>query len=121
VQSELLPYLLLSECAERFYSKPRGYAGDFHSIELMYRNRPSGVGRLGPLVDECFLNEPPTVAARNRRALLSNEIASEVAARPEGPVRIASLASGPAAEVFDAFAALADPGRLEAHLVDIDL
>src|SRR5580704_1365193 len=35
VRAEMLPYLLLSENGERWYSKPRGYAGDFLSIAQM--------------------------------------------------------------------------------------
>src|SRR5262249_38250594 len=45
LQREILPYLLLTGTAERFYSKPRGYAGDFFTIELMYENMPKGTGR----------------------------------------------------------------------------
>jgi hypothetical protein len=42
IQRELLPYLLLTENGERWYAKPRGYAGDFLSIEWIYRNRAGG-------------------------------------------------------------------------------
>ena len=51
VQAELLPYLLLSRNAERWYAKPRGYAGDFLSIAWIYDNQPAGVGRIGPALD----------------------------------------------------------------------
>jgi len=40
IQSDLLPYLLLTNTAERWYSKPRGYAGDFLSIHEIYQNVP---------------------------------------------------------------------------------
>ena len=36
-------FLLLTETADRFYSKPRGYAGDFMTIEMIYRNQPDGL------------------------------------------------------------------------------
>lgn len=121
VQADLLPHLLLSETAERWYSKPRGYAGDYFSIELMYRNQPTGIGRLGPLIDEWMLESPPTRAARNRRGLLSSEILAEIRAHPGEETLVTTLASGPAAEVLDAFSRLEDPSRLKAHLVDIDL
>ncbi len=39
VQSDLLPYMLLTNTAERWYSKPRGYAGDFLTIHHMYENQ----------------------------------------------------------------------------------
>jgi SAM-dependent methyltransferase len=122
LQSELRPYLMLSENADRWYSKPRGYAGDFMTIELMYRNKPSGTGRLGALIDRCFLELPPPRAARNRRTILSKEImaAVERAKAKNRPARIASLACGPAREMFDVFEQLPDPNLMQCTLVDMD-
>ena len=120
VQQEFLPHLLTAENAERYYSKPRGYAGDFFTIERMYENQPAGIGRLGPVVDSCFLEAPSARAVRNRRGLLCREILDEVARHPDRPTRVTSLACGPAREVFDAFERLDDKGRLIATLVDID-
>ena len=120
-QVELLPYLMLAESAERFYSKPRGYAGDYWSIELMYRNVPTGTGRIGPLIDRCFLEAPPCAAVRNRRGLLAEEISAIIMQRDGAPAAVTSLACGPAAEVFDVLASLEDPGRVRFTLLDIDL
>src|SRR5262245_45900553 len=50
IQSDLLPYLLLTNTAERWYSKPRGYAGDFLSIHQIYQNLPEGRGRIGSVL-----------------------------------------------------------------------
>ncbi len=119
LKTELLPYLLLTQTAERFYSKPRGYAGDFFTIECIYRNEPSGSGRLGPLLDECFLDGYPAKAVRNRRGLLADEIRRTVR-ETSGEVRIASLACGPAREVFDVFETMDDADRLNVTLLDID-
>ncbi len=71
---ELLPYLLLTRSAERMYRKPRGYAGDFLTIEWMYANEPGGAGELGKLLDRCFLNQPAAQAVRHRRELLKDEL-----------------------------------------------
>src|SRR5262245_20888331 len=62
MQCELLPYLLLTHTAERWYAKPRGYAGDFMMIEEMYRNQPAGIGRVGALIDRCWLDVPAAIA-----------------------------------------------------------
>ena len=70
VQQELLPYLFLTTNGERWYSKPRGYAGDFLTIEQVYGDTPSGFGRLGALLDRCLLDCPPPLAVRNRRGAL---------------------------------------------------
>lgn len=122
LQQEMLPYILLAETAERFYSKPRGYAGDFWTIELMYRNEPRGSGPLGRLIDQCFLETAAVRAVRDRPALLTEEIRKAAESRQGPTTKITSLACGPARELFDAFAALpGDPSELEANLLDIDL
>src|SRR5262249_40105946 len=120
LQREILPFMLLTKTTERFYSKPRGYAGDFLTIERIYQNRAAGVGRIGPLLDRCFLNTAAAKAIRNRRALMAKEIMKTVQTRT-GVTHVSSLACGPAREVFDVFRQLDDPRRLQTSLVDIDL
>jgi SAM-dependent methyltransferase len=88
---------------------------------MIYANRPCGTGRIGPIVDRLFLDTPPARAVRNRCALLAGEIVATVRAKGAGPARVTCLASGPAREVFDAFAALDDREALSATLLDIDL
>jgi extracellular factor (EF) 3-hydroxypalmitic acid methyl ester biosynthesis protein len=121
LQNEMLPYVLTTETAERFYSKPRGYAGDYLAIHKIYQNQPVGTGRLGPIVDRMFLETPPSIAVRNRRKLLANEIVSSVNAKSMGTLNVLCMASGPATEVFDAFSTLKDKSRLKVTLMDIDL
>lgn len=99
-QRELLPYLAMTFAAERTYSKPRGYAGDYYTIELIYQNNPAGTGRLGALVDECFHRLPASNAVRNRRPLMAEEIARILASVPV-PAHVLSMACGPAKEVQD--------------------
>jgi extracellular factor (EF) 3-hydroxypalmitic acid methyl ester biosynthesis protein len=119
---EVLPYLLLAQTAERWYSKPRGYAGDFMTIEQFYQNQPKGTGRIGTILDRCFLELPTANAVRNRRLLLVDEIRSTLSQKENGDVtRVSSLASGPAREIFDVFQQLDDPGKLYVTLVDVDL
>jgi len=122
IKLEMLPYVLQAHIAERMYSKPRGYAGDYLTIQEIYKNEPSGTGRIGPLLDRCFLNEPAARAVRNRRKLLTAEILKVIQGRAANSrARVTSVACGPAAEVFDAFEKLDDPSALFATLVDIDL
>lgn len=120
VQREILPYLMLTENGERWYAKPRGYAGDFFSIERIYENVGRGTGRLGPLLDRCFLDMPAAQAVRNRRGLLREEVEKTIAGKAEGAAKVTSLACGPARELFDCFDALPDPSRLHATGIDID-
>jgi extracellular factor (EF) 3-hydroxypalmitic acid methyl ester biosynthesis protein len=121
LQHEMLPYVLTTEVAERFYSKPRGYAGDYLAIHGIYKNIPGGSGRLGPMMDRMFLDAPPAIAVRNRKALFAREILADIRNKPAGPLKVLCLASGPASEVFDAFASIDDKTRLRVTLMDIDL
>ncbi len=119
VDQEFHPYVLLTRLVERIRNKPRGYAGDYLTIEWIYRDEPGGSGALGPLLDRLFLDRPAAQAVRNRRGLLAEEIrASREAA--EGAARITSLACGPAEELFDVFAELQDKALLNATLIDVD-
>jgi SAM-dependent methyltransferase len=121
VRSEMLPFLLLTRSGERSYSRPRGYAGDFLTIAEYYENQPTGTGRVGALLDRCFLDSPGVLAVQNRRQLLVEEILRTVNSKPaDEPVYVTSLACGPAAEIFDVFAQLDDPSRLHVTLIDMD-
>ena len=121
VKIELLPYLLSANIADRIYSKPRGYAGDFLTIHKIYQDEASGTGRVGALMDRCFLDAPAGQAVRNRRGLLMEEILEAMGAHGEGRARVLSIACGPAAEVFDVFERLDDVSMLDATLLDIDI
>jgi hypothetical protein len=120
LQREFLPYLLLTRTAERFYSKPRGYAGDFLTIDIIYANEPAGTGRLGPALDRTFLNTRASKAVRNRRGLLAEEIGAALDRAGE-TAHVTSLACGPAAELFDVYERLENPRRLKTSLIDIDM
>lgn len=120
LQHSVLPLILLSESADRFYSKPRGYAGDYLSILKLYENQPKGSARMGALIDECWLTEPAAQAVRNRRPLMKNLIEQVISSNLKSPTQITSMACGPAAEVFDVYDCLEDKTKLQCHLIDID-
>ncbi len=119
VREALLPWLKRTRLARRAWEKPLGYAGDPVVIAWIYEGRGGGTGPVGTLFDQCFLDAAPGRAVRNRRRLLVEQIRHAVAASG-GHARITSLASGPAAEVFDALAELEHPERVRFTLVDID-
>ena len=39
-------------------AKPRGYAGDYLTIQKIYQDEAGGIGHLGPLMDRAFLDQP---------------------------------------------------------------
>jgi hypothetical protein len=112
--------MLLSDNAERWYAKPRGYAGDYLTIARIYENEARGRGRTGPLLDRCFLRMPAVRAVQNRKSLLVREIERTIQARAGDRAKVASLACGPAHEIFDVYATLPDPMVLRSTLIDID-
>jgi CRP-like cAMP-binding protein/SAM-dependent methyltransferase len=122
LQREMRPFITLSENADRWFSKPRGYAGDYYTIELIYRDVPKGKGRVGLVFDSFFLDMPPVRAVRNRRGVLSREIMATVAQAREKrqTARVCSFACGPAREIFDVFEKLEHQDDLLATLIDLD-
>ena len=120
IQKQLLPFIALADTAYRFYSKPRGYAGDYLTIWKLYHAPPSGTGRIGALIDSCFLSQPAAVAVRNRRRLMTDLIYRTVQGNCEPVSFVTSLACGPAQELFDVFDRPGLRVRLKCHAVDID-
>lgn len=120
LQERFLPHFIRADGPRRFYEKPRGYAGDAQSIEMIYDNVPSGDGAIGRMLDECFLAQPAAAAVRNRRGLLADQIRTAVERNDGGTTRIASLACGPARELFDVLEHADFADAVEATCVDMD-
>jgi extracellular factor (EF) 3-hydroxypalmitic acid methyl ester biosynthesis protein len=122
VFKEMFPYLVRSRIFERAYYKPKGYAGDFYTIELIYRNQPEGDGKLGRLIDGFLLQEVPSRAVRGRRNLLHHYLDRLCRERLDGhgKIRIMNLACGPCRELFDLITHSGYDARIDALCVDID-
>jgi extracellular factor (EF) 3-hydroxypalmitic acid methyl ester biosynthesis protein len=120
---ELFPYFMRSRFAERAYFKPKGYAGDYLMMEMIYRNEPEGDGKLGVILDRWYLNTSAARAVRGRRELLSGSLEQACAERVEStdPIRIMNLACGSNRELFDFLARCKQTEKIEAICVDADL
>lgn len=119
VHGEAYPYLGLSTLIDRSYTKPRGYAGDFLTLQMVYDDEPDGVRRLGPYIDRWFLGIPASCAVKNRRQLLRDLIVDTARVADDRTIAITSLACGPAREIFDIFAETGHP-EIDATCLDID-
>ncbi|MDP7022373.1 MAG: class I SAM-dependent methyltransferase family protein [Candidatus Krumholzibacteria bacterium] len=120
-RTRYLPYIMKTGLAKRALEKPLGYAGDYLTIELFYRNEPAGEGIVGNTLDRCFLDLPACNAVRNRRRLLSRQIERSLElTTPGSTTRVTSLACGPAREVFDFFEKTPEKHSLEFTLLDMD-
>jgi extracellular factor (EF) 3-hydroxypalmitic acid methyl ester biosynthesis protein len=117
---DTFPSFMLSRFNDRAFTRPRGYAGDYATIEMLYDDVADGAGRLGPLNDPWTLELPAARAVKNRRTVLAEAI-RQVAAEWPGTesLHVTSLAAGPARELFDV---LTSPDALNmlATCVDID-
>ncbi len=122
VFKEFFPYFMRSRLAERVYYKPKGYAGDFMMMEMIYRNRPEGDGKLGLIMDGWFLNSPAADAVRGRRKLLADRITqiSREKIDHQDKIRIMNLACGSNRELFDFLSRFERTESVEALCIDID-
>jgi extracellular factor (EF) 3-hydroxypalmitic acid methyl ester biosynthesis protein len=116
---ETSPYFHLSRTLDRCYAKPRGYAGDYLTLEMMYNDEAGGDRRLGSYVDRWALDTPAARAVKNRRRLLADIITAVAAENQNHRVQVTSVASGPARELFDALRSH-HTRELRATCVDID-
>jgi hypothetical protein len=120
---EIYPVIMKSRFADRAYTKPKGYAGDFMMMEMLYQNTPDGDGKLGIVIDHWCLSTPSAQAVRNRKKLLSRKIKTicdEKKENQNGPIHIMNLACGPNRELFDFLYQCDYSERIDATCVDID-
>lgn len=120
---ELFPYFMRSRFAERAYFKPKGYAGDYLMMEMIYRNQPEGDGKLGVMLDRWYLGTSAAKAVRGRRDLLGVSLQEACDERLEStdPIRIMNLACGSNRELFDFLSHCKYTEKIEAICVDADL
>jgi extracellular factor (EF) 3-hydroxypalmitic acid methyl ester biosynthesis protein len=123
VFKEIFPYYMRSRFAERAYYKPRGYAGDYVLMEMIYNQEPDGDGKVGKLIDRWFLNTSAARAVRGRRELLSNLLEKYAGEKrqDEAPFRVMNLACGSNRELFDFLSRFKRTELIEAVCVDADL
>jgi hypothetical protein len=100
-QELLGPIFAKSPFLDRARRKPRGYAGDYLTIQMMYDSVPAGANAFALGIDAWALSQPCPQAVRNRPALVNAMIAGLGARFPGQTLSVTSLGSGPAAEVFD--------------------
>ncbi len=91
--------LYKSPFAHRTLTKPRGYAGDFEMMNLIYRKENIGETLFGRCVENAFLQHPEPQAVRNRVHYLAARVLKAVETTQAKKIKIMSVASGPAMEV----------------------
>ncbi|HET9552046.1 MAG TPA: class I SAM-dependent methyltransferase [Anaeromyxobacteraceae bacterium] len=113
--------ILASEFIKRSNLKPRGYAGDAEMMRMIYEHRPVGRFLFNQLMHLHPVSHPAAEAVRYRRSVVPAALREVLAARPaSSPVRVFSVASGPAWELQDVFLAEEDASRISVVLLDQD-
>lgn len=118
----LKDYIFSSPFAERSFSKPLGYAGDFEMMNLIYRNESLGIDLFSRCMEHAMQLHPEPQAVRNRASFLEEKIRSIVETLKRPQIRILSVACGPAFEVqkFIANTPNSTLEKIHFHLLDQD-
>ena len=117
---ETFRLVMLSATMARCYAKPRGFPDDYETMAAIYVDEPEGDDWLGPLIDRWFLNQPICQSRRASRDLMRTTLTQLAAQRPgDQECKIASLASGAAAELLDLCDA-PEGAHVRATCIDMD-
>lgn len=99
IRNQLAPLVYGAPFANRAFYKPRGYAGDYEMMNHLYRNELVGKTLFDQTMHKYFIDEPAGVAVKNRGHYLYQKIKGLIETNPNKPLKILSVASGPAMEV----------------------
>jgi extracellular factor (EF) 3-hydroxypalmitic acid methyl ester biosynthesis protein len=83
-QEQTHPWFSQSNFAYRARVWPRGYAGDFETLEAIYQGCPLLNSGFGLYLDSYFLSFRLVVAARGRLVKLIDLLAAALCSRPAG-------------------------------------
>jgi hypothetical protein len=118
LRHHLHPYILNCPFVLRAYSKPLGYAGDYETINMLFRDGFVGQNLFAKMVNAWALSHPIAQAYRSRSAIFAEAMASSDNLRYH-PARVRVLATGASFE--DIRASLARPTpRLRAEITILD-
>jgi extracellular factor (EF) 3-hydroxypalmitic acid methyl ester biosynthesis protein len=101
-QRHLHALLMQSPWMHRARHKPLGYPGDYEVMNGLYGRHFSGATLFAKALNLSFVSTPAAEAVRTRKDLLKQQLSELLdAAQPNKPIRILSIAAGPAQEVFE--------------------
>jgi hypothetical protein len=104
-------FLMQSPGLHRARHKPFGYPGDYELMNFMYGDEFVGATLFARAVQLAFNQTRAAQAVRCRKDLVKAELKKLIAARADGrrPIRILSIAAGPARELVEMFQELGPP------------
>jgi extracellular factor (EF) 3-hydroxypalmitic acid methyl ester biosynthesis protein len=121
-RKQLWSYILCSPFMARTNLKPLGYAGDYRMMQMIYSKALEGESTFGKLMHYHPMQHPGAQAVCSRRNLVARIIRDRLEKNtgPSEPVRILSVASGPAFELQDILRSPEDCPRCRFFLLDQD-
>ncbi len=105
-QRYLDAYFMKAPWMHRARTKPLGYPGDYEVMNHIYGRRLQGRTLIGQAINYATLHSPAARAVRNRKDMLKFEMkraCERLSAQGdiETPIKILSVAAGPAQETFE--------------------
>lgn len=121
-RKQIWNYLMCSPFSARANLKPRGYAGDSEMMSMIYANEYLGDSTFGKIMHKHPLEHPTASAVRNRRRMIANRISelSKDIDTSTHPIKVLSVACGPAFEIQDIITSPEDGMRYHYVLFDQD-
>lgn len=116
-------FLLQSPWMHRARYKPLGYPGDFEVMNFVYERNFEGPTLFAKALSYAFLQTKAALAVKFRKDLMKRELRAliERHAGSTRPVRILSIAAGPAQELYELLSELKElPAPVEIVLFDQD-
>lgn len=112
-QRMLNEWLMQAPFMKRAFSKPLGYPGDFEVMRFLYERHFEGTSLFAKAMHHAVVMTRAGDAVRDRKDMLKSRFAAQLnapgAASRGRPTRIASIAAGPALEIFEALQELREP------------
>jgi extracellular factor (EF) 3-hydroxypalmitic acid methyl ester biosynthesis protein len=96
-------FLMTCPWMRRALHKPLGYPGDYEVMKYVYDLNFEGANLFAKSLSMAFLETKAARAVRARKNLIKEELSARIDAHGSnnGPLRILSIASGPAQEIYE--------------------
>ena len=117
-RSQVYDWVYQSRIGQRTIQRPRGYPGDYKTIDIFYDNKPLSDG-MGTYFDRHILTRPYAAAVRNRLRMMQTMLRDYISASSQDTVRILDIACGPCREIEELFSSW-QPPRKQLHFIFLD-
>jgi extracellular factor (EF) 3-hydroxypalmitic acid methyl ester biosynthesis protein len=120
-RKQMRDFIDSSELLARTNGKPRGYAGDSAVMRLLYENAFRGETIFAQFMHKYPVELAAAQAVRNRRRLVGEWVREKMQHHTaESPLRVLSVACGPAEELQEILRSKEDVARVQFTLLDQD-